>query len=230
MLYKLNQLLLVAASLYVLRLAVTDKLILYIHPRYVIFTIVMAVIALVLSVISFGSTKSKLPIRNALIYIPFALIVISGLIFVPKSLSSYSVSQRSVDNSLTSSGRAEDTLSYYGGSSKNLSLVDWSRLLVRNTNPDYYTNKEVDVIGFLYDDGSDDSFQIARFVVTCCTVDAQPTGLQVSKPNWASNYEQDEWLRIVGTIKEVGAGQDKKLMLVPDSIEKVEEPDNPYVN
>lgn len=227
--YKVLNILVIATAVYILRLAFEDKLALYIHPRYEIFTIVLSVIGLVLAIVSFYSSSAKLNLKNTFSILPLLLILSAALIMPPRSLTSFSLEQRSVDNSSPVEAGSQ-TLSYYSGSSKNLSVAEWSRLLDSNSDPIFYANREVDVSGFVYDVGSQDSFQVVRFVVTCCTVDAQPTGLTVYQPNWRSKFKQDQWVQVAGKISTNPDKTKTDLVIIPESIVKIEEPDNPYAN
>lgn len=226
--YKLVYVLLIATSTYILQLAIRDQLQLYIHPRYILFTVSMSLIGFVLAILGFYANKSKLPWRSLIGYMPLIIMVALALVFAPRSLSSFTVSQRSTGVDPFAVG--EQTLDYYSGSSKNLELIDWARLISRNSNPEYYTNRELSVSGFIYDTGNSDTFQVARFVVTCCAVDAQPTGIDVFYPNWRAEFEQDQWVQIEGGVAEKQINSTNKLVVIPESIQPIEEPDNPYAN
>jgi uncharacterized repeat protein (TIGR03943 family) len=121
--------------------------------------------------------------------------------------------------------------SLFAQSSKGLGLADWSRLLVANPEPDYYSTKQVEVSGFVYDAGlGNDTVWLARFVVTCCAVDAQPVGVPLLLPQWQTEYKEDQWLAVKGTFQLRSTLKGEQLVLVPDEIETIKEPDNPYAN
>jgi len=224
--YKIKAILLAASTALVLRLAVLQQLNLYIHPRYIVFTITMASIAAVLVILNLTSKSSKKE-RIRISMIPLLLVLFFGLTFPAKSLTSSTVSQRSVSGTQPLSANSGDITKLFANSSRSLSLEDWTRIIGANTSDSYFAKKQVKVSGFIYNDGVSPSiFKLSRFIVTCCAIDAQPIGVGVYEENWNNLYDEDQWLEIEGEFKTV----DSKILLVPSSITKIEEPENPYAN
>ena len=231
MLYKFIHGFLITANVYVLSLALMGKLTLYIHPRYVLFTVIMTAVGLALSILAFFSTNAKMSLKSFVAFLPIIGLVAVGLLLPASSLSSFSAGQRSGGNlSENVVTRGENSVDLYGNNSGSLELIDWARLIGRNTDPKYYSGREVNVSGFVYDSGNPDSFQIARFVVSCCAIDAQPTGIDVYYPDWKSKFEQDQWLEISGEIKQFDLAGKSTLALDPETTTEIPEPENPYAN
>ncbi len=228
----LQSVVLLISSVYILYLGANGSLGLYIHPRYIAFTLIMSVAALLL--VSFHSTNLKQHKSNShsgtLISIaPLCLILLFAVLLPARSLTSATVSQRSTDagsivNSSTKSG-------LFSGSSRGLKLADWSQLLSTKTDPSYYINKPAKISGFLYDAKlGEDTVWLARFVLTCCAVDVQPIGVPVKLEGWNNQYNEDEWLEIEGEFMVQNTSNGEELVLVPTNVSKIEQPKNPYAN
>ncbi|QYH35891.1 TIGR03943 family protein [Salinibacterium sp. M195] len=225
-------------------LAATQQLVLYIHPRYVVFTVVMAAIALVLGVLSLAArpvnTDEPAPRRGwsrvvgGLALLLSGAVAISLVIVPPATLSSATASQRDIVGSTVGSdsqnvdevANADDELI------ASFTVVDWSSLLRQTSDPSFYANKTADVVGFITasDDDPANIFYLSRFTVTCCAVDAQPTGVAVYAPQWANDFEVDEWIEITGTFEiNPSSRSDLPLVLVPETMTAVERPSEPYL-
>ncbi len=234
MLSKLNSILLVVTS-YILYLGFTDQLNFYIHPRYIVFTVVMSVVALILLLLNsyFSTTEdSEHNHLSKLALLPLGLIVISALLLPVKSLTSATVSQRSTDSGSIVATTGDKPLSVlFAGSSRGLKLTDWSRLLASNQDPSYYASKPAKISGFVYDSKlGNDTVGLARFVVTCCAVDAQPVIVPVQIKDWQKSYKKDQWLEVEGTFKPQQTVKGEQLVLVPEAVNEIQEPKNPYAN
>ena len=223
-------------------LAVSGKLGLYIHPRYFVFTVVMACIGAVLVVAAFAIVPDpaveedhvdhEAPPRRWRV-VPAAAVVIGAilalLVLPPETLTSATAAQRSVNSSTASLSRG-DTTSLIGGSTSAFSVKDWSVLLAQNSSASFFQDKKVDVVGFISasPDDPQNEFYITRFVVTCCAVDAQPVGIPVHMPGWQSTFAADEWVEATGQFTSPAASS-TKLTLSPTTLEKTTKPDQPYV-
>lgn len=225
--------LLIAVSIYIVFLGVQGDLDRYIHPRYIIFTIVMAAIAAFVFIFHTPERSGHSHTHSlGLGIIPLLVVVGLALVLPPRSLSSNTVSQRLVDDVAvvsTNSSVPIDTL--FAGSSKGLNITDWSRLLLTNTDEGYYSNKPAVVSGFVFDaDLGPDHVWLARFVLSCCAVDAQPVGVPVHIENWEEQFEQDQWVEVEGIFEFADTDQGRQLVLEPERVEAIDEPDNPYAS
>lgn len=225
-------------------LAATQQLVLYIHPRYVVFTVVMAVIALVIGVLSVAvrpaDTEGTAPRRGWSRVVGGLALFLSGamaltLVLVPPTtLSSATASQRDIVGSTVGSDsqnvdeveNADDELI------ASFTVVDWASLLRQTSDPNFYANKKADVVGFITPSEDDPSniFYVSRFTVTCCAVDAQPAGVAVYAPDWQNEFEVDAWIEIVGSFEiNPSSRSDLPLVLVPEKMTAVERPSEPYL-
>ncbi len=224
-------------------LAVEGRLGFYIHPRYNIFTTVMAVIGLALVVIAAVTPKSHdhdhdAPRRtrqkkttdmiSAAITTAVLLVVI---VLPPTTLSSATAANRSANDVgvVTSADDLEES-----GSAElfaSLTVRDWAGLLMRNQSPTFYRGKPVNAIGIVTPSNvSPDAFNLTRFVVTCCAVDAQPVSITVYQPGWKNTLQVDSWVRVQGGFQPAPAGfTGTALVLIPVEISDEEVPREPYL-
>ena len=109
-------------------------------------------------------------------------------------------------------------------------VLDWLRAFNNSGDVSSFNGKQADVIGFVYREAAfaDNQFMAARFIISCCVADAGAIGVPVQ---WdaAADYPADTWVRIQGTW-EVGEFRgDTVPILHPTNIEKVDQPEHPYL-
>jgi putative membrane protein len=79
------------------------------------------------------------------------------------------------------------------------------------------------------DQGDEDVFFIARMVITCCAVDAQPIGLPVYRPNWKEELRPSTWIAVQGTfVQATGRPGRYPALIQIGTLTRIDEPDNPY--
>ncbi|MEL0626603.1 TIGR03943 family protein [Salinibacterium amurskyense] len=225
-------------------LAATQQLVLYIHPRYVVFTVVMAVIALVIGVLSVAvrpaDTEGTAPRRGWSRVVGGLALVLSGamaltmVLVPPTTLSSATASQRDIVGSTVGSDsqNADEVENADDELIASFTVVDWASLLRQTSDPSFYANKKADVVGFITpsEDDPNDIFYVSRFTVTCCAVDAQPAGVAVYAPDWQNDFEIDGWVEVTGSFEtNPSARSDLPLVLVPETMTSVERPSEPYL-
>ena len=226
-------------------LGITGQLGLYIHPRYFVFTIIMAVIAAVLVVLAFavvprpsdeeavleaGGTRRRWLWSSASVAIIVAAVV-GLLVLPPATLTSATVKQRDLNGSASTLTQAEAS-GLIGGDYAAFTVRDWSSLLRQGAGEDFFADKTATVTGFVTPDKSDPEnvFFVARFFVSCCAVDAQPIGIPVYYPGWQDEFATDSWVTITsGFEANPSAISDEQIVLVPDAITPTKRPAEPYV-
>lgn len=228
---------LIVTATYVLYLWFVSDLNLYIHPRYIVFTFIFAGIGLVLSLLHAITDRKKAvgddtARESKLLLMPILFLLAVALLLPARTLSSATVSQRATDSgSLVASADSQSINSLFSGSSRGLRLQDWSRLLSSEDDPAYYVNKPAKISGFVYDaDLGNNTIWVARFVLTCCAVDAQPIGVPVKVDDWQNKFAQDEWIEIEGEFTQAETAQGDMIVLLPTEINKIDVPRNPYAN
>jgi len=228
-------------------LGVTGQLGLYIHPRYFGFTMVMAALGLVFVVASFffsssfvastpaaKTTSRRLVLSVAGSGLLLVIAAVTALALPPATLTSATATQREVNSGgLDTSDAAEQAATLVGtGDYERLSVKEWVSLLAQSDDPALFADKTAKLTGFVLPDADDPDnvFYVARFVVTCCAVDAQPIGVPVYLPGWSSTYSTDEWVEVEGTFTPNPSGRAQASLAVePTTIESVEQPSDPYV-
>ncbi len=224
-------------------LALGNQLVLYIHPRYTIFTVVMGVIALVFVVASVlvrpHHDDDEAPTRLSRAVSIGALLVAGSLagamvVLPAATLTSSTASQRDITG--TTVGAETQSVSEADaapvGAFATFTVVDWASLLRQTSDLSFYQGKPVDVVGFITADADDPQnvFYVSRFVVTCCAVDAQPTGVPVYLPNWQERFAVDDWVRVTG---EFGSNPSERsaqgIALTSDDVTAVDQPAEPYL-
>jgi uncharacterized membrane protein YcgQ (UPF0703/DUF1980 family) len=73
--------------------------------------------------------------------------------------------------------------------------------------------------------GSEGTFGLGRFYVSCCAADAIPYAVDVDASASGEKFAQDTWLNVKGVLER--RGQD--LVVVAESIVETEEPEDPYL-
>ena len=237
---------LVAASLVAtIWLALTNQLVLYIHPRYIVFTVIMAGIALVLVVAGVlarhrqddddETPPARLPRALSFVALAIAAVMAAAMVALPPAtLTSATADQRAI-NSTSIGAEAQNAAKVASapvGAFAKFTVVDWASLLRQTNRLDFYKGKPVDVVGFITADKGDPDnvFYVSRFVITCCAVDAQPAGIPVHYPNWKSTFAIDHWVEAVGGFAaNSSTTSTQAIALIPTSVKQVEQPSEPYL-
>jgi putative membrane protein len=261
-------------------LSATGQLVLYIHPRYVVFTVIMIAIGMVLSlgvlVLAPSSRdtgadddghdhdhdghdhdghahtaaddlrapaerprrrrRGRAAARTAVVAagtLVTTAVAVSLVVLPPATLTSATAGQRDVNSSTASLAgtSVEDAASADADAYAAFSVLDWAGLLRQTSDLSFFEGKTADVVGFVVPAGDDpDVFYVSRFVVTCCAVDAQPVGVPVHLVDWQSQVSADEWLDVSGGFQtNPSRTSSDPIALVPDALEKVGQPSDPYL-
>jgi putative membrane protein len=225
-------------------LGLTGQLILYINPRYIVFTVIMAVIALGLLGASFvvraahshdDDSPGRVQKITTILGGVLTLVLAVGMLVVPPAtLSSATAIQRDVAS--TTIGANTQSVASAASASKatyaRFTVVDWSSLLRQTSDPGFYTGKPADVIGFVTPDSDDPAnlFYLTRFVITCCAVDAQPAGVPVYLTDWKSKFAANAWLQVDGGfVANPSRKSSSRVALVPSKVTVVAKPTQPYL-
>lgn len=224
--------------------AASGQLVLYIHPRYIVFTIAMVGIALVVvagSVLLARRDDADEEPRGRLARVLSAVglgiaavLAVAMVVLPPATLSSVTAGQRDLNGSaLGSSGaQLDEAAAAPSAAFASFTVLDWASLLRQTSDLEFYRDKPVDVVGFITPDPSDpqNAFYVSRFFVTCCAVDAQPAGVPVYLPGWTSTFSADDWVRVTGGFgSNPSSASTDPLTVIPDSVDPTEQPREPYL-
>ncbi|QNE46170.1 TIGR03943 family protein [Glaciihabitans sp. INWT7] len=235
--------LIAAALVSTIWLAVTNQLILYIHPRYIVFTVIMAALGLILAIASAAHksdhdhdpepTRVGKALSAAATVLTLVLAV--GLIVVPPATLTTATADQRVINS-TGVGAGTKSVAAVSSASQGafakFTVQDWASLLRQTTDASFYRDKPAHIVGFITKDTDDPQnvFYLTRFVITCCAVDAQPIGVPVFMPNWQNSFTADGWVRATGSFETNPSSNSKQpIALVPTDTVKVKQPSEPYL-
>jgi putative membrane protein len=231
-------------NVYTLSLYFNQQLTLYIHPRYILFTVVLSAASLVACGAGFvltawhvanGGVADRVAWRPSFTLLVAGLVLLCAFALPARTLSSDTADQRSSNFNSTQVGasgsEAGNTLTLFGAVTARLTIADWVSAFNLETNPSFYAGKKVDVVGFVFrpEGAPPDVFYVSRFRVTCCAVDAQPIGLPVRSPGWQERFEDDAWVRVVGSFVETEGNIAEPVVIEPRSVEPTNQPENPYV-
>lgn len=213
----------------------------YIHPRYNVFTLVMAGIGLVLVAVAavrtphvHSHTSHRKASKNAITeWISLGLVgglIVIATVLPPTTLSSYTAENRSLGTvSLAPVSDVVATDSDLGGFD-NLTVRDWASLLIQTQDPAFFRGKPFSALGTISPSEDPDVFLLTRFVVTCCAVDAQPVSVPVYYPEWESEFTVDSWVSVRGGFQVFpGLDQPGNLAVTTSEILREEAPRDPYL-
>lgn len=225
-------------------LAVSGQLVLYIHPRYIVFTVTMAVVAVVLAVLAVSTRRdhddegSAPPRRDRMLGLAAAgiagVFTLGMVVIPPATLSAATAQQREINATASDDAETLAAVSTADAATvANFTVREWSTVLRQTSDLAFFDNKPATaLLGFVTPDADDPDaiFYISRFSVTCCAVDAQPLGVPVYLPGWAEQYPPDTWVQVSGDFESnPSRSSSRPIVLVPDTIEAVEQPREPYL-
>lgn len=234
----------------ILWLAGTGRLEFYIHPRYVVFTVVMALVGGAASIAAFlvvpgAHDHADDEVDAALVEEPprrgwRAVVAVAGsaaivasaivalLVLPPATLTSATADNRDIAGSTALA--SADTTQLVGGDSTTFTVKDWATLLHQGLGDDFFAGKPAQFSGFLVPSDDPDVVYVARFLVTCCAVDAQPLGVPVLVPDWEQSLAADDWVEVAGSFAaNPDAGASEPILLLPGTVAPIERPAQPYV-
>ncbi|MEO0947470.1 MAG: TIGR03943 family protein [Cyanobacteria bacterium J06641_5] len=157
---------------------------------------------------------------------------IAGLIIPPGTLGSQAALQRGLGSTLPVTRLRPQPFQIFSNTEER-SLVDWVRTLNAYPEPTAYSGQPVRIEGFVMrlDELPTDAILVARFIVSCCAVDAYPVALPVQLPpgTQARDFQVDSWVRISGAISPLELpGQARQASVKAAEIVPIPTPRDPY--
>jgi putative membrane protein len=200
----------------VLVLAVNNQLSLYIHPRYLTFTVTMALFGLLMLILS----RQTYPLTTS-----WGFVILLGCmaLFIPAQSLSQNIAGDRIQTQIASQNVATSSYERFSTDLRRFDVRDWAVYL--NTNPpdSAVLNKELMVEGFILRNNG--NTYLARYQLTCCAVDASPHTLKIMETPEIASIPEGDWLRIVGRMY-INGGE---FIAIIDEYERIEEPEQPYV-
>ena len=111
-------------------------------------------------------------------------------------------------------------------------VLQWRRLITSVREPvDEFPGQPVDIIGFVHRPfpPMPNQFVLARHIIRCFLADTVPLGLAIATDT-ADSYEADQWLRVQGTFGTTLYRNRPTLVVKPDTITAIDEPQKVYIN
>lgn len=210
-----------------LRKALSNELVLYIHPRYSPLVVATGMILLVLAIVKIWSANTAhTTIRGrASVY---------ALLLVPVTLGVL-IPAVPVGSNLVDAQEINATGPIYGSNQTSTAdtaqwdLLDW--MYARYSAKDAVTDgKPVDVVGFVFREPGQaaDVFTVVRYTLSCCVADRRGVFLPV---RWegAHTLQNDQWVNVRGTIVTRPNNGVTDFTVVQAEVQPVEQPATPYL-
>lgn len=224
-------LLLGVVGILTLTLAVRGKLIYYIHPRYVVFTILLAIIAVIISFTTLiyrqSAPRSSLSVWQIITGVVVCL-YLGVVISMPPATLSYKLAvQRGAQEQggVSASGSAPLRVSR---NTEKYRLEDWVSVLSQSVDGRQFEGKKAIVSGFIVPHPeNENAFFVSRFVMTCCAVDARPLSIEVNSDNWRDRFVANQWVEVQGSVE---ARQEALYgaHIKASGVNAIETPEDPY--
>ena len=156
-------------------------------------------------------------------------VTVAMLVLPPTTLSARTAQQRSVDTPTLSNATGTQDVALLGSEGVDTSeygVKDWAALIRQTTDTTALVGKPVELSGFVVP-GSDGSFTLTRFVISCCAVDAQPVGLGVVVDGPVP--DADQWVRVTGKLAANPAqSADARIVIRAATVRDIDQPTDPY--
>ena len=211
----------------------------YIHPVYVWPVVATALVLIMLAILagraethrhdpeltpSAAGPRHPSPFGLALLALPLVL----GFGLTPQPLSALSATQRGVDLSPAAGPEGPPDF-VIRGQPETYTIKDWVKVLQVDPEPGRHAGKPVRITGFMHRDDRlpREWFLVARFVVKCCAVDAQPVGLPVRAA--APLPEVGRWVSVEGVWEVAEVGGERRAVIGATGVTPTNRPDQPYL-
>lgn len=232
-----NYLSLLSIATYVFYISYINRLVFFIHPRYLSLALFCAclvgLVALVGIFHTFKTNKNLWRRPKAFWSLSFAILIGTILIFgIPvRSLSSESFGLRTTTNGGNTTQAEKDNvrLKLKGNvDSTSFKFFDW--ISAKNLNENgVFKDKQFKGSGFITANTQPGVFNLSRFIVSCCIVDATPVFLLVEY-DYMNQFKVNDWVQIEGKFVIKTVEDKSQPVIVPTTINKIPEPDNSYLD
>ena len=232
-----NYLTLLLIAIYVFYINYINRLAFFVHPRYIAFTLIcggiIGVAGIAGIVHTFRTSKTLLKESKSFFSVSFVILIATLFVFlIPvKSLSSESFALRTSNSGLNNSEGEKDKirLKLKGGvDSLSFKFFDWVSAKNLNENG-IFKDKKFKGVGFISVNKEANTFDLSRFVISCCVVDATPVSLLVEY-DYQKQFKANDWVEVEGTFVIKIVGGKSQPVIIPISVTKVPEPDFTYLD
>lgn len=218
---------------YLVFLFLANKITFYIHPNYIFFALLMGIILIGVNIYGlffYNVSSVKTAVR---ILFPTLIICVLGFLLTPTPLTSNTALRRGLEtNSLgiTNSGDTINLFSAFGQDTRNFDIATWLKTFSVNPEPSEYVGKKLSVTGFYHIEPNTPSgyFIVGRYLITCCSIDARPIGINVVIDG-NIKFSEGDWIKVDGEfgVKKID-GKDT-IVILPSEVKSEVKPSNPYL-
>jgi uncharacterized repeat protein (TIGR03943 family) len=181
--------------------------------------------------------------RQRLAVVALSVPIVLGLLVPPQVLGSTAIGDQDITTGATVPTGFSQSISNFdmnrayepaGTQADPLkrNVLQWRRVLSSVRDPvATFSGQPMDVVGFVHRAPTTppDQFNLARFVIRCCIVDASPVALPVQTSE-AGSLPLDTWVRVQGAFAAGTVNGQRGLVITPTRIEPVPQPTRPYIN
>lgn len=237
-------------------LAGTGKLGLYIHPRYFVFTVVIAVVAGVVCLLAMlllpaaegeedeeehahahahppsRTGRFGAAVRSAGTILTVVAVVVALILLPARPLSAATAANRTTAGAGAAAPTVVDPAKLSAADYGSFGVKEWSGLLGQGASAAFLAGKTANLQGFVAPsaDGGDSVFLLTRLTITCCAVDAQPVSVPVHLAKWRETLKPGEWVSVSGGfIVNPEQSAAETVVLNPSKLSRIAEPAQPYV-
>lgn len=204
-----------------------NKLTLYIHPRYELFTMAFVSIALITLIISYLQNSEHQHMNRTDSFV--LLIALLCLLMPAKTLTVRTAENRSQSSQVSNKVSGLSSYDSFNQDFSYFDVADLSAFLSNNPTKEQIIDKQVELEGFIFEDSDGQKF-IARFKLSCCAVDARPLTIPLLKNDVVSSVIIGSWYRISGKfVLNEGNQSQYPYAVETTTVEGIVEPLEPYV-
>lgn len=157
------------------------------------------------------------------------IILLAGYLLPPKPLSPSSLAQRESPAIIEPESRCEVPKPKEGSST--ISINRWKTAINSCKQTSYFNNTDISITGFvsngLLKNYGYNYFYIARYVISCCTVDSVPMKILVEK-NFFIDYPDGTWLTVKGKLSQKVVNGQAEYVITDARADKIDQPKYPY--
>jgi putative membrane protein len=194
---------------------------------------IVGVIATVGIVLSLRNNPRVTAGPKSMVSLSFVILLGAIVIFaVPvRSLSSESFALRTSTNGVNTTQEERDKvrLKLKGDvDSTSFKFFDW--ISAKNLGENgVFKNKKFKGSGFITASSEPGSFNLSRFIVSCCIVDATPVSLLVQY-DYQTQFKANDWVEVEGSFAIKTVEGKSQPVMIPTIVTKIPEPDNTYLD
>ena len=229
----LQSLLLVALGIFLIEKALSGKLVWYINERFTPLTFVGITLLGLMALALLLRARKKADAHEHIHATPANLLILLvpilvGILLPSRPLDATAVASKGVtfNAPLVSSN---DAGQLFEMASDERNIVDWIRIFSSGNDFTPYLGEQANVIGFVYHEENlpENQFLISRFVITCCAADGFAMGIPVE---WSEeSFEENTWVKVKGPIQVTEWHNQKTPLILAESVEIIDAPEQPYL-